>query len=88
MAALGRPQVERLIIALRRNGGGDNMLAEPIRHRIQRSRFNRPGGIYVLIAPHTFSAAQNLAVRLERETFATFVGEPTSPPPNFFGDAE
>ena len=76
----------RLIIDLRRNGGGDNNLCEPLRKRLQRSPFNRPGGLFVLTAPHTFSAAQDLANRLERETFAVFVGEPTGASPNQCGD--
>jgi len=86
--ALRSRNARRLIVDLRRNGGGDNMLCEPMRKRIGRSRFNRPGGLYVLIAPHTFSAAQNLANRLERETFALFVGEPTGSSPNHCGDAK
>jgi hypothetical protein len=86
--ALQSPNAKRLIVDLRRNGGGDNMLCEPMRKRIGRSRFNRPGGLYVLIAPHTFSAAQNLANRMERETFALFVGEPTGSSPNHCGDAK
>jgi hypothetical protein len=86
--ALRSQNGKRLIVDLRRNGGGDNMLCEPMRKRIGRSRFNRPGGLYVLIAPHTFSAAQNLANRMERETFALFVGEPTGSSPNHCGDAK
>jgi hypothetical protein len=86
--ALQSQNGKRLIVDLRRNGGGDNILCEPMRKRIGRSRFNRPGGLYVLIAPHTFSAAQNLANRLERETFALFVGEPTGSSPNHCGDAK
>jgi hypothetical protein len=86
--ALTNTAASRLIIDLRRNGGGDNMLAEPLRKFIQRSRFNRPGAIVVLIAPHTFSAAQNFANRLERETFALFVGQPTGSAPNHCGDAK
>ena len=79
--------LQRLIIDLRRNGGGDNYLAEPLRHELARSRFNRPGGMYLLIGPATFSAAQNFANRLERECFTTFVGEPTGSAPNLVGDA-
>ena len=40
----------------------------------------------MLTSPQTFSAAQNFANRLERETFATFVGEPTGSAPNLHGD--
>ena len=46
-----------------------------------------PGGLYVLISPFTFSAAQNPTTRLERDSFALFVGEPTGGAPNHFGDA-
>jgi hypothetical protein len=87
-AALAQEQHERVILDLRRNGGGNNFFGEALRKRLGASRFNRPGGLYVLIGPKTFSAAQNLANRLERETFATFVGEPTGGAPNHFGDAE
>lgn len=85
-AALTSTGADRVIIDLRDNGGGNNLLAEPLRRELVRSRFNRAGGIYVLISPQTFSAAMNFATRLERETFALFVGEPTGGSPNHFGD--
>lgn len=87
-AALSAPNIERVIIDLRNNGGGNNMLAEPLRRVLVKSRFNRIGGLYVLISPATFSAAMNFATRLERETDAIFVGEPTGGVPNHFGDAK
>lgn len=86
-AAMEDPAVDRLVLDLRRNGGGNNFLGEGLRKHVERSRFNRPGGLYVLTAPETFSAAQNLANRLERETFALFVGGPTGGAPNHYGDA-
>ena len=88
LARLARAETRRLIIDLRRNGGGNNYLGEALRKGIGRSRCNRPGGLYVLVGPQTFSAAQNLANRLERETFAIFVGEPTGGAPNHYGDAK
>ncbi|MEZ4587799.1 MAG: S41 family peptidase [Gemmatimonadales bacterium] len=86
--AMEEPGIERMVIDLRDNGGGNNMLVEPMRRRIVRSRFNRFGRLYVLIGPVTFSAAQNFATRLERETDALFVGEPTGGRPNHLGDPE
>ncbi|MGE3581664.1 MAG: hypothetical protein AB7J28_09655 [Hyphomonadaceae bacterium] len=86
-AAIENAAIERVILDLRRNGGGNNFLAEPLRKHLGRSRFNRPGGLYVLTGPITFSAAQNPATRLERETYAIFVGEPTGSSPNHYGDA-
>lgn len=84
--AISDPDVTRVLIDLRRNGGGDNLRGEALRRELGRSRFNRPGGIYVMISPQTFSAGQNFANRLERETFALFVGEPTGSAPNLYGD--
>lgn len=79
---------DRLILDLRRNGGGDNYLGENLRREIARSRFNASGRLFVLIGPQTFSAGQNLANRLERETLAIFVGEPTGSAPNLYGDPQ
>jgi hypothetical protein len=87
VTAFADADYEKLIIDIRLNGGGDNYLGEPLRRIIASSRFNRTGRLYVLISPRTFSAAQNFANRLERETFATFVGTPTGSEPNFYGDA-
>lgn len=86
-AAMERPAMQRVILDLSRNGGGNNFNGEPVRKALERSRFNRPGGIYVITSGATFSAAQNLATRLERETYALFVGEPTGGQPNHYGDA-
>ena len=86
-AAMEAPAIERVILDLRRNDGGDNRMGEGLRKHLERSRFNRPGGLYVLIGPHTFSAAQNLTSRIERETWAMFVGEPSGGAPNHEGDA-
>jgi hypothetical protein len=86
-SALTDPDVQRVVIDLRRNGGGNNMLTKPLHRSLVKSRFNRPGGLYILIGPRTFSAAMNCATRLERETDALFVGEPTGGRPNHYGDA-
>lgn len=86
-AAMEERPVERLALDLRRNGGGNNYLPEALRKRILRSHFNHPGRLYVLTSPFTFSAAQNPSTRLERDSFATFVGEPTGGSPNHYGDA-
>jgi hypothetical protein len=86
-AALDTEGADRVILDLRRNGGGNNYLPEPLRKRLLRSRFNHPGGLYVMTSPMTFSAAQNPTSRLERDSFAIFVGEPTGGAPNHYGDA-
>jgi hypothetical protein len=85
--ALETPGAERVLLDLRRNGGGNNFLLEPFRKRLLRSRFNRDSSIYVLAGPTTFSAAQNPCTRLDRDTQVLFVGEPTGGSPNHYGDA-
>jgi len=87
-AAVDEAGTERIIFDVRRNGGGNNFIGDRIRRHVQLSRLNRPGGLYVLTGPQTFSAAQNFVTRMERETFAVFVGQPTGGRPNHFGDPE
>jgi hypothetical protein len=86
-AAMEAPAIDRVVLDLRRNDGGSNFMGEGLRKYLERSRFNRPGGLYVLTSGKTFSAAQNLTSRIERETWAVFVGEPTGGAPNHEGNA-
>jgi len=79
--------VERLVIDLRLNHGGNNALNLPLVHHLVRSdRVNQWGKLFVVIGRRTFSAAMNLAVDLERHTRVLFVGEPTGSSPNHFGE--
>lgn len=80
--------VEKLVLDLRNNGGGNNQLNLPIVHGIiKRDAINRRGRLFVIIGRETFSAAQNAANLLEKHTNAIFVGEPTGGRPNHFGDS-
>jgi tetratricopeptide (TPR) repeat protein len=77
-----------LVIDMRMNGGGNTGLVLPLVHALVRNdEVNRPGHLFVIIGPHTFSAAQNTASLLELHTHATFVGEPTGSRPNFVGES-
>ena len=79
--------VTKLVIDLRWNGGGNTYLVQPLLHRlIGCTKINQPGCLYVIIGRGTFSAAQNTATAIERETNAIFVGEPTGSRPNFIGE--
>jgi tetratricopeptide (TPR) repeat protein len=82
----GNP-VERLVIDLRNNSGGNNFLNRPLVHGLIRcDKVNRTGHLFVLAGRRTFSAAMNGAVDIERNTDALFVGEPTGSSPNFVGE--
>ena len=79
--------VERLILDVRLNGGGNNYKNKPIVTGILGSKkINQPGKLFVIIGRRTFSACQNLVNELDNYTEAVFVGEPTSENINFYGD--
>ncbi len=79
--------VERVIIDVRLNGGGNNELNRPIWHALIRNdRLNQKGRLWVVTSPKTFSAAMNFVDDMELNTNAMFVGEPTGETPNMWGD--
>jgi hypothetical protein len=79
--------VSKLVIDLRWNGGGNTCLVQPLLHRLTGcTKINQRGCLYVIIGRQTFSAAQNTATAIERETDAIFAGEPTGSRPNFTGE--
>jgi tetratricopeptide (TPR) repeat protein len=79
--------VDKLVIDLRWNGGGNTFLVGPLLHRLVGcDKVNRRGRLFVVIGRRTFSAAQNTATFIERHTNAVFVGEPTGSRPNFVGE--
>lgn len=78
--------VERIVVDLRHNGGGNNMTYGPFIHALATSDLNQPGKLFVIIGRSTFSAAKDFALDLSRRANPIFVGEPTSGMPNNYGD--
>ncbi len=79
--------VEKLILDVRLNGGGNNYKNKPIVTGIVKSsKINKQGSLYVIIGRRTFSACQNLINELDNYTNVTFVGEPSAENINFYGD--
>jgi hypothetical protein len=84
---IARTHADALVIDLRNNQGGDGSLAQALVHSIIRTpHINQRGHVYVITGRATFSAAVILAAALEKETNATFVGEPTGAPANHYGE--
>lgn len=82
-------EVEKLVIDLRWNNGGNIELLRPLIHGlIKNEKVNRRGRLFVIIGRRVFSAAQNAATFFERHTNAIFVGEPTGSSPNFVGEED
>ncbi|MFK7748098.1 MAG: hypothetical protein AB8B65_06895 [Kordia sp.] len=80
--------VEKLVVDVRLNGGGNNYLNKSIITGIlETKKINKIGRLYVIIGRRTFSACQNLVNELDNYTNAIFVGEPTAENVNFWGDA-
>lgn len=78
--------VERVVLDLRHNPGGDNTKFWTLREFIgSLEELGIPA--YVVIGRATFSAAGNLVTELERETSAILVGEDSGTSPNQFGDS-
>lgn len=80
--------VDRLVLDLRLNRGGDGELNRPLLlSLVQAPKLQGPGRLFVVIGRSTLNAAQSLVHDLEQETDAVFVGEPTAGRPNAYGDA-
>ncbi|HWN23061.1 MAG TPA: hypothetical protein VNP93_13890 [Gaiellaceae bacterium] len=80
-----RPRVDRVIVDLRHNPGGNNYTYAPLLETLRE--LPRRVRLLVLVGRTTFSAAQNLTADLERlARRPRFVGEPTGGSPNLYGD--
>lgn len=79
--------VERLVIDVRLNGGGNNFNnKDVITGIIQSEKINQIGKFFVILGRRTFSACQNLVNEMDNYTNAIFIGEPTAENINFYGD--
>ena len=78
--------VERVVIDLRHNSGGDNTTLGPLERALGDPAIDRPGRLFAIIGRVTFSAAANFATDLEQDSSVTFVGEPMGGSPNLYGD--
>jgi hypothetical protein len=78
-----------VVLDIRLNGGGDNTLYGSLEVSFRRMpSFQTKGRFFVITGRLTQSAAQNFTTFLERNTKATFVGEPTGESPNHYGDPD
>lgn len=81
-----KEKIDRLVLDIRLNDGGDSNLYRPLLLALIRSRVNKPGQFFTIIGRTTYSAAMNLTTDLEYWTNTTLVGEPTGSSPVFVGE--
>jgi hypothetical protein len=79
--------VEKLVLDVRLNRGGNGSLLRPLVVGLIKSKVDAPGRLFAVIGRSTWSAAQFLADDLEQYTNAVFVGEPTGSKGNHYGDS-
>jgi len=77
-------ELECCIVDIRNNDGGNRVWSDLVRFLRDDERFNRSGGLLVLIGRRTFSSAVIFATQLQLQTKAVFLGEPTGQGPVFY----
>ena len=83
-----RAGLERLILDLRGNGGGDPDYGIPLlRGILRQAQLDEPNALIVLIGPSTDSAAVSFCALLEKYADPLFVGMPTFLRPNGHSNA-
>ena len=79
--------VDRVIIDLRNNAGGDSSLFGPMLNELkQRPEINRRGRLFAVIGRDTYSSGILNAMELRKQTAAILIGGPTGQKPNFYGE--
>ncbi len=78
---------EKVVIDLRRNGGGSSSVWRPLLEALHKNPALRPRGeLYGLISRGTFSSGLLNAIQLRRDFHALLAGEPTVEKPNHYGE--
>lgn len=86
LAAIEREKPEKIIIDLRRNGGGNSALIQPLVKGLASREAASGGKIFALIGRSTFSSGVWAAEDLKKQARAILLGEPTGGKPNSFGE--
>jgi hypothetical protein len=80
------PDVDRVVLDLRENGGGDNHTYPTLLEAVRSEAVDQPGRLFLLTDRLTFSAASNFSTEVEQTTSAIFAGEPMGGGLNFWDD--
>jgi hypothetical protein len=87
MAAADAHPVEKFVIDLRHNGGGNSEVMNPLLQALKaRQKLTRKGHLFVLTSRNTFSSAFIEEWRLQKMFQAQTLGEASAQRPNSYGD--
>jgi tetratricopeptide (TPR) repeat protein len=79
--------VDRFVLDLRYNGGGNGEILQPLIHGfIRHDTINRPGYLFTLVGRKTFSAGVMALRDIDVHTKSLFIGEPAASAYNLYGD--
>ncbi len=79
-------QVNKVIVDLRNNGGGNSSIINPLLYYLQSSSFSQTGKLFVVTNRGTFSSALLNSISFKQSTNCILVGEPTGGKPNSYGE--
>jgi len=81
----GNP-VDKIVIDLRNNGGGDSRIIKPLYNLLKNELSNST--LYVITGENTFSSALMNAIELSKNYDGILVGSPTGGKPNHYGEVK
>lgn len=85
-SALKERAIERVVLDMRHNYGGEVPALDPFFALFDDPLVDAPGKLFVITGRNTWSAGSMLLARLEAGTSATIVGESMGGNPTFYGD--
>ncbi|WBW97501.1 S41 family peptidase [Oceanirhabdus sp. W0125-5] len=80
--------VEKLVIDMRNNGGGNSSLLDKFIRNLKKKDINEKDKLFVIVGRETFSSAILNSLALKNYTNAVFYGEPTGGKPNHYGEVK
>jgi len=87
MEAADRSPVDKVIVDMRHNGGGNSEVINPLVSALaSRAKLRRPGHLYVLTSISTFSSGLLDTMRLKGKFHAIVAGQTSSQSLNSYGD--
>ena len=84
---LKEEKVEKLVIDLRENQGG-NPIFTPFLKKLKKSPLNNKNQLFVVMGRKTYSQGLNTVLLLKRDTEATVIGEKSGGQPNHYGQTK